>query len=524
MGEECLDLEAVHGVPRISQPGNSVGRSLILQGELLGWLRRLLIEHVGGAASNGMLTRLGYAEGWRTAAAPVASEGRGTSKSQQILLHALRAHGLAEAWPSGQLSLPDGTIVLGSSCEGEQHLARYGQSLEPVCWFIGGYVSGFLTRLEGRPLVCRERMCMAQGHAGCRFTIEPGHSGHVPASVDDPLSDPICEQLLRQLEVEYTRPDDLLPESEDPDDLGMHSPRMQRLLRDIDRVAEVDSTVLITGESGSGKERLAHRIHARSRRASASFVAVNCGAIADTLWDSELFGHRRGAFTGAMSDRTGLIEAANRGTLFLDEVGELPTDMQVKLLRVLQEREVRRVGDTRPVRVDIRIIAATNRDLAADVRSRRFRQDLYYRLHVVRFDVPPLRERREDLMALLRTMMAKTSRRMGRRIVGYTPAATARLLAYDWPGNIRELENAIERACALAARDVIDVEDLPDHLQGGRAAASADDEIRPLREIERDYIQTVLARLRGNKRLAAARLKIAGTTLYRKMREYERPH
>jgi two-component system response regulator HydG len=520
MGEECLDVQAALGGSSISRLGGTVGRSVTLGAGALGLLRQLLVQRLGGASSIALLTRFGFGEGWRAAEAFVSCQDRPSMRLEEAL-RVLHLQGLVGVCSSGQMQLPDGTIAVDASCEAEQHLAQYGRSLEPVCWFVGGYLSGFLTRVEGRPILCRERICMAQGHAICRFKVEPARCDGFQMSCVDPTSTPTCDCLVRQLDFNESAPADLVSDGEDPQDLGMHSPRMRRLLRDIDRVAGVDSTVLITGESGAGKERLAQRIHSRSRRASAPFVPVNCGAIADTLWDSELFGHRRGAFTGAMSDRTGLIEAAHRGTLFLDEVGELPLDMQVKLLRALQEREVRRVGDTRATRVDIRVIAATNRDLAADVRTKRFRQDLYYRLHVVRFDVPPLRERPEDLIVLLRTLRVKISSRMGRQIVGYSPAATARLRQYDWPGNIRELENAIERACALAAHDVIDVEDLPEHLQRGpMMTASADDDIRPLREIERDYIQTVLMRLRGNKRLAAARLKIAGTTLYRKMREH----
>ena len=203
-------------------------------------------------------------------------------------------------------------------------------------------------------------------------------------------------------------------------------------------------------------------------------MAVNCGAVPETLLESELFGHARGAFTGAERDRPGLFEAANGGTLFLDEIGEISAGMQVKLLRVLQEREVRRVGENRSRPVDVRVVAATNRDLAEEVAAGRFRQDLYYRLRVIELRVPPLRERREDILPLARVFLAETARRMGRKVTGFTPRAADQLLRYAWPGNVRELENAIERAVALCSGSRIEVEDLPEELRVGPAEAAPD--------------------------------------------------
>ena len=225
---------------------------------------------------------------------------------------------------------------------------------------------------------------------------------------------------------------------------------MQQVVDLARRVAKVDSTVLITGESGSGKERIARLVHDESTRAAGPFVAVNCGAITETLLESELFGHARGAFTGATSDRPGLFEAANGGTLLLDEVGEVSPGMQVKLLRALQEREIRRVGENKSRRVDVRVLAATNRDLAHGVAGGTFRQDLYYRLKVVELHVPPLRERRDDVLPLARVLLADAALRMKRKISGLAPGAADQLLRYEWPGNVRELENAMERAVALA--------------------------------------------------------------------------
>ena len=268
----------------------------------------------------------------------------------------------------------------------------------------------------------------------------------------------------------------------------MYSAAMRRLVSIAARVADVDSTVLIIGESGVGKERLARYIHSSSPRAAGPFIPVNCGALPDTLFESELFGHARGAFTGALHERPGLFEAAQGGTLLLDEVGEVPLPMQVKLLRVLQEHQVRRVGENRERRVDARIIAATNRDLAEEVAERRFRRDLFYRLRVVELQVPPLRERLEDLRGLALTLLTRVAVRLKRPITGYTADALDRMLRYPWPGNVRELENAVERACALATSALIDVDDLPDDVRHHHALVITSEHVRPLRDIEQEYI------------------------------------
>ena len=285
------------------------------------------------------------------------------------------------------------------------------------------------------------------------------------------------------------------------------------------RVAPFDSTVLITGESGVGKERLARWLHEASPRASRPFIAVNCGAFADTLLESELFGHVRGAFTGAVQDRLGVFEAAQGGTLFLDEVGEVSAAMQVKLLRVLQVREVHRVGETKARRVDVRLIAATNRDLPQEIAQRRFREDLYYRLRVVDVLVPPLRHRLEDLRALADHFLVRAAARMRRPVEGYAPLALDQMLHYDWPGNIRELEHAVERACAVAAGSRIELEDLPTGVQHAPRASDRAQQVRPLRVREREYVAAVLARHQGHRRRAAEELGISLSTLKRKLRD-----
>jgi DNA-binding NtrC family response regulator len=295
---------------------------------------------------------------------------------------------------------------------------------------------------------------------------------------------------------------------------------MARVLDLARRVAQVDSAVLLTGESGVGKERVARFIHNESARAGGPFVAINCGAVPENLLESELFGHARGSFTGATQDRVGLFEAANGGTLLLDEIGEIPPATQVKLLRVLQEREIRRVGENRSRPVNPRVLAATNRDLVAEIRAARFRQDLYYRLRVVEIGVPPLRERREDILPLARAFATAAARRTGRKVIGFAPEAAHQLLRYAWPGNVRELENAVERAVVLARRSRIDVEDLPEEVAMAVQTAVAPGGVRPLAEIERDYIISVLGAVGGNRTQAAAALGIGVATLYRKLKKY----
>jgi two-component system, NtrC family, response regulator HydG len=298
---------------------------------------------------------------------------------------------------------------------------------------------------------------------------------------------------------------------------GATSSPMRQVLALAQKVAPLDSTVLITGESGVGKERLARSLHDASRRARGPFVAVNCGAFADTLIESELFGHARGAFTGAVRDQPGLFEAAHGGTLLLDEVGELSLPIQVKLLRVIQEREVVRLGERNPRSVDLRLIAATNRTLADDIEDGRFRRDLYYRLHVIHLHIPPLRERLDELLVLTRDLLAETAARVGRPMGGYTPRAFERLLDYPWPGNIRELQHAIECACAVATGPLIDLDDLPEAVRGwsiapGRATR------RPLIDREREYVRAVLDRHGGSRRRAAEELGISLSTLKRRLR------
>jgi two-component system response regulator AtoC len=312
-------------------------------------------------------------------------------------------------------------------------------------------------------------------------------------------------------------------------DFVARSPQMLELFRTVRKIAEFKTTVLIDGESGTGKELVARAIHSSSPRARAAFIAVNCGAIPANLLESELFGHRKGAFTDANRDRKGLFEEASGGTLFLDEIGELPLNLQVKLLRVLQEGEIRRLGDSQDTKVDVRVVAATARDLAEEVKRGAFREDLYYRLNVFALHLPALRDRREDIPLLVEHFLARMNARMGLAISGVTAEAMRILTACDWPGNVRELENTVERAVVLAEGPTIDVDSLPERLRapasGTTPAPVALDNgdlsiKRASRRSEEDLIRRALERTKGNRTRAAELLEISHRALLYKIREY----
>lgn len=309
--------------------------------------------------------------------------------------------------------------------------------------------------------------------------------------------------------------------------LGKH-PRTLRMLEISRRVASTQTSVLITGESGTGKELVARTIHHASSRRLSPLITLNCAAIPENLIESELFGHVRGAFTGAISSRKGHFLAADKGTIFLDEIGELPLGMQSKLLRVLQEREVLQVGRQEPIPIDVRILAATNIDLERAVEDGRFREDLYYRLNVIQIEVPPLRERRSDIPELVAFFVDRHNRRMKREVTGVDPAVAEQLLQYDWPGNIRELENAVERMMVLSQDDTLDIENLPNRLRGpSRSHRPSDlDDISKegfalnaaVSAFEERLIHQALEHTQGNKARAAKMLCVPRTTLLEKLR------
>ncbi|MFA5468827.1 MAG: sigma-54 dependent transcriptional regulator, partial [Sphaerochaetaceae bacterium] len=298
--------------------------------------------------------------------------------------------------------------------------------------------------------------------------------------------------------------------------------RMVRLMDTVSQIADTNASVLITGESGVGKELVADALHHLSGRASGPFVKVSCASFAETLLEDELFGHEKGAFSGAVAPRKGRFELADGGTLFLDEIGDLSQMTQVKLLRVLQERQFERLGGEKTITVDVRLIAATNKDLKQEVQEGRFREDLYYRLNVIHLEVPPLRERREDIPLLMAHFLESFNERNKRKVEGFTTQARSAMLAYDWPGNIRELGNCVESAVVLASQPLIDLDDLPAAIK----SASLEERViipvgTSLEQAEKALIIATLVAEGGNKSKAAETLGLARKTLYRKIEDYQ---
>ena len=327
----------------------------------------------------------------------------------------------------------------------------------------------------------------------------------------------------RQLRGEVKRLQEVVANTRGRGDLVGASPAMQQVYQLIDQVSATDATVLITGESGTGKEVVANEIHKRSRRKNAPFVAINCAAVPEALLESELFGHAKGAFTDAKQSRQGLFQQAHTGSLFLDEIGEMALALQPKLLRAIQERKVRPVGGESELTVDVRLIAATNRELEDMVEDKRFREDLYYRINVIHIPLPPLRARGGDVLLLAQHILRHHAAVFDKKVVGLSPAAAERLMGYEWPGNVRELGNCLERAVALAHFEEIQVEDLPDKIRNQPTRRSPNlsgnelPELLTLEEVERRHVLRVLEACHGNRTDAAKILGLDRKTLYRKL-------
>ncbi len=329
----------------------------------------------------------------------------------------------------------------------------------------------------------------------------------------------LTQQSLREENRELRQ--ELFRERFEEGEIVAHSKKMKQALEVIDRVAPTRSTVLLEGESGTGKELLAHRIHQMSPRRNETFLAVHCAALTETLLASELFGHEKGAFTGASERKIGRFEIANGGTLLLDEVSEIPLEMQVKLLRVLQEGEFERVGGTRTLRVDVRLVCTTNKILAEEVRQGKFREDLFYRINVILIKVPPLRDRREDIRPLIDHFVETLSRVNGKSIEGIEEEVYKHLETYPWPGNVRELKNVVERMVVLSQKRRLNLASLSDLKSPLASSSNWNPESSNLEQMEKELIRVKLEECRGNKSKAAQKLGISRRTLYRKIDEYQ---
>jgi DNA-binding NtrC family response regulator len=539
---ELLDFRPDQGVIRLHDQ-----RVVILSAAAMGLLRKELVDTLGADTTRRLLLRFGFADGYHDAvnlrersawSSPVEGLQAGA------VLHTLE--GIVRAKVERTAFDPEtGTfeqeVTWHDSYEAEQHLHHYGRSRVPVCWSLVGYSSGFASACTGREIYFREQTCLAQGARQClavgrdaaswgaeidaiRADFQAGDVGQEVDRLRDAVGRRLKEldrreQLLERRERELNVLRERIKRHTAANHFIAGSPAMQEVLELAARVAPLDTTVLVYGESGTGKEFVVRMIHEQSARAGAPFVSINCAALTETLLESELFGHVRGAFTGAVRDKAGLFEVAGNGTIFLDEIGEVAPTVQAKLLRALQEREIRRVGAERTIKVNARVVAATNRDLRAAVDAGTFREDLYFRLAAFIINVPPLRDRREDIPALVHHFLVRAASRLKKDVRVVSADAMAALMKYAWPGNVRELEHAIERAVILADRPSVRVSDLPPEVtRKGRTPAGGD--TLNLQQQEKTAIERALERYSGNRKRAAAALNISTVTLWRKMKQY----
>jgi transcriptional regulator with PAS, ATPase and Fis domain len=489
--------------------------------------------------ARGILRRFGFANGYRDAMSTRELFESASDPEWWLTCPALQGHQgkVAPTVKALEIDRAAGHFHLEvewrNSYEAAQHLRVSEAATTPVCWTLAGYASGFATAVMGTETFVVEHECVAMGHPACRVIgqtrREWGDAG------DRIASEYRARSIARELEErdeELRRTAQRLERSErelrelratGSGDFVARSREMHRVLELVAKVAQADTTALITGESGTGKERIARMLHDGSPRSRGELVAVNCAALPEPLLESELFGHVRGAFTGATSDKKGLFTAARGGTLLLDEIGEMTLATQAKLLRVLQEREVRPVGATASMPVDVRVVAATNRDLADMVAQNRFRQDLYYRVDVIRIEVPPLRARRDDVLPLARHFIETLCAAHGTTPKTMSPGVANLLTLHDWPGNVRELENAIEHAIVLAGPSA---KLQPDHLPAALASerrspvAALIDDTMSLEELERRYTLAVLERNHGSRAATARALGIGTNTLWRKLKRW----
>jgi DNA-binding NtrC family response regulator len=539
---ELLDFRPDQGIIRLNDQ-----RVVILSAAAMGLLRKELIDTLGLETARRVAIRFGFADGYHDAVNlrerskwtdPVDGLRAGAVLQTLEGIVRVEVRGVDHDASTGRF---EEEVFWHDSYVAEQHVHHYGKASSPVCWSLVGYASGFASACMGKEIYYRETSCVGQGAKHCvamgrdaeswgvdldiiRADFQAASVGHEVERLHDAVSKRLKEldrreRLLERRERELN----LLRERINRHAAAKHfiagSQTMQDVLELAARVAPLDTTVLVYGESGTGKEFIVRLIHDQSPRAAAPFVSINCAALTETLLESELFGHVRGSFTGAVRDKAGLFEVAGAGTIFLDEIGEIAPTVQAKLLRALQEREIRRVGGERSIKVNARVVAATNRDLRAAVDAGAFREDLYFRLGAFVITVPPLRDRREDIPPLVHNFLSRAASRMKKDVSSVSADAMTALMNYRWPGNVRELEHAVERAVILANNPNVRVRDLPPEVTQKSRVRSGDDTL-DLQQQEQVMIERALERFGGNRRKAAEALKISTVTLWRKMKQY----
>jgi DNA-binding NtrC family response regulator len=520
-------------------------RMVLMHTHAMGALRKELLDTLGLNRARGVLARMGYASGEQDA--QLARSLLPEASDTELLLMGPRLHtleGVVNVKPINiDIDIPSGRyhgeLLWVDSHEAEEHLKRFGVHPDPVCWTQIGYASGYTSAIMGRFIAYREVECKGQGDRHCRIIgkpIEEWENAEEERKKYQP--DPVAEQLL-QLQNEVMQLRNSLEEEVGIGDMVGASKAFKESCEMLRKVSDSRVTVLLLGETGVGKEMFARALHNISPQSNNAFVAVNCASIPEDLLESELFGVEKGAYTGAHSSRPGRFERAHGGTLFLDEVGELSPAAQAKLLRVMQEGEIERVGDTQVRKVDVRIVAATNVDLQQAVQVGKFRSDLFYRLNIYPMIIPALRDRVDDIPLLVDRFIEKYSVRHGKRITGISERALEALQKYDWPGNIRELENMIERGIIIAPndaridiahlfpcvnignRDPILMEEVCDSRNGENASGSlrsmmehALDHSTSIDEMEGLMMDIAVERSKGNLSKAARMLGMTRAQLY----------
>jgi DNA-binding NtrC family response regulator len=541
---ELLDFRPDQGIIRLHDQ-----RVVILSAAAMGLMRKELIDTLGIETARRLMLRFGFADGYHDAVSlrgrPSAVAGPVEAFRTGTVVHSLEGIVRADLI-SIEFDADTGHFEAHKeyhdSYVAEQHVLHYGKTERPVCWSLTGYASGFASACFEREIYFQETSCSAQGKPVCSVVGKDAaswgseleslrHDFHgddlgrgverLQTAVRKQMQDLAKrERRLEHRERELNVLRERIARHTESKHFIARSTAMQEVLELAARVAPIDTTVLVCGESGTGKEFIVRMIHDQSARAAAPFVSVNCAALTESLLESELFGHVRGAFTGATRDKAGLFEVAGNGTLFLDEIGEVAPTVQAKLLRALQEQEIRRVGAERTIKVNARVVAATNRDLKEAVAKGTFREDLYFRVGAFVITVPPLRERREDIPALVHEFVRRAAVRVKKDVKTVSAEAMTALINYEWPGNVRELEHAIERAVILAHGSGVTVRELPPEVTQRKRSGPIGDGLN-LHTQERELIRRALDHYRGNRRRAAEALHISPVTLWRKMKEYE---